>query len=319
MEIKLVEGWVAARASEVGPTGEQLSTSHFPSSTTKGWMQAEVPGTVLATLLKNKQIPDPFYGMENENIPDIADAGREHYTFWFCTSFQTPTGKFSSVHLKFRAINYSAEVYVNGQQSRLPGGMFMRHSVDISSCVKAPGGQNLLAVIVHPPDHPGAVPPEGGQGGNHDIAKDVAAQYVLGWDWMTPIRDRNTGLWDEVSVAFTGPVSIRDPHLVTTFYDQFPRSYLESSAELVNSSAADLQCSISIHVTLDLHDEATGAAGDADGDGDDGFCSVEGFASSQLSIKAGSSTVYTLPPLFFNKPELWWPNGMGKQPLSTLR
>ncbi|KAG6541986.1 hypothetical protein Mapa_016623 [Marchantia paleacea] len=312
MEIKLAQGWVAARVTQVGQTGEELTTSHFPTLTTKGWMEAVVPGTVLATLLKNKQIPDPFYGMENENVPDIADAGRDHYTFWFCTSFQTPTaGKFSSVHLKFQAINYSAEVYVNGQQNSLPGGMFMRHSVDISSSVKAPGGQNFVAVIVHPPDHPGAVPPEGGQGGNHDIAKDVAAQYVLGWDWMTPIRDRNTGLWDEVSVSFTGPVSIQDPHLVTTFYDRFPRSYLESSAELVNSSAADVQCSISMHVTRDLHDEETGGAGDED----EGFCSVEGFSSSQLSIKAGSSTVYTLPQLFFNKPELWWPNGMGKQPL----
>lgn len=44
--------------------------------------------SVLATLVKNKVVPDPFYGLENEAIIDIADAGREYYTFWFFTSFQ---------------------------------------------------------------------------------------------------------------------------------------------------------------------------------------------------------------------------------------
>nr|GMD86923.1 mannosylglycoprotein endo-beta-mannosidase [Ipomoea batatas] len=34
------------------------------------------------------------------------------------------------------------------------------------------------------------IPPEGGQGGDHEIAKDVAAQYVEGWDWMTPISSQ---------------------------------------------------------------------------------------------------------------------------------
>jgi hypothetical protein len=44
--------------------------------------------SVLGTLLKNKLIPDPFYGLNNEAIIDIADSGREYYTFWFFTTFQ---------------------------------------------------------------------------------------------------------------------------------------------------------------------------------------------------------------------------------------
>ena len=44
--------------------------------------------SVLATLVKNKVIPDPFYGRDNEAIKDIADSGREYYTFWFFTTFQ---------------------------------------------------------------------------------------------------------------------------------------------------------------------------------------------------------------------------------------
>lgn len=70
--------------------------------------------------------------------------------------------------LNFRGINYSAEVYLNGHQRVLPKGMFRRHSLDVTDILH-PNGQNLLAVLVHPPDHPGTIPPEGGQGGDHEV------------------------------------------------------------------------------------------------------------------------------------------------------
>lgn len=38
--------------------------------------------------MENKVVPDPFYGLENKEIVDIADSGREHYTFWFFTKFE---------------------------------------------------------------------------------------------------------------------------------------------------------------------------------------------------------------------------------------
>lgn len=46
--------------------------------------------------------------------------------------------------------------------------MFRRHSLDVTDILH-PDGQNLLAILVHPPDHPGRIPPEGGQGGDHEV------------------------------------------------------------------------------------------------------------------------------------------------------
>ncbi|KAM3223012.1 hypothetical protein P3L10_022282 [Capsicum annuum] len=40
--------------------------------------------------------------------------------------------------------------------------MFRRHSIDITDILH-PDDQNLLAVPVYPPDHPGRIPPHGGQ------------------------------------------------------------------------------------------------------------------------------------------------------------
>nr|CAB3465355.1 unnamed protein product [Digitaria exilis] len=198
-------GWLAARSTDVALTGVQLTTTQPPAAADPAapWMSAAVPGTVLGTLLKNELIPDPFYGLNNQAIVDIADAGREYYTFWFFTTFQCAPSGNQHVTLNFRGINYSAEMYLNGHKQVIPKGMFRRHTINITDILH-PDGNNLLAVLVHPPDHPGRIPPQGGQGGDHEIGKDVATQYVEGWDWICPIRDRNTGIWDEVSVSITG-------------------------------------------------------------------------------------------------------------------
>ncbi|ERN12663.1 hypothetical protein AMTR_s00025p00243690 [Amborella trichopoda] len=296
---KLDSGWLAARSTEVDRSGVQLTTTYPPTGASSPWMEATVPGTVLGTLLKNKLVPDPFYGLENEAIIDIADSGREYYTFWFFTTFKCSLSANQHVDLNFRAINYSAEVYLNGHKKVLSKGMFRRHVLDITDILH-PDGQNYLAVLVHPPDNPGRIPPQGGQGGDHGIGQDVAAQYVEGWDWMAPIRDRNAGIWDEVSITVTGPVKISDPHLVSSFFDNLKRVYLHTTTELENKSSWVAECSLKVQVTTEL---------------EGGICLVEHLDTRELTIPPGKRVQYTFPPLFFYKPNLWWPNGMGKQSL----
>uniref|UniRef100_A0A0D9WG48 Beta-mannosidase n=1 Tax=Leersia perrieri TaxID=77586 RepID=A0A0D9WG48_9ORYZ len=260
-------GWLAARSTEVSLTGEKLTTTDPPAADpdpTAPWMHAAVPGTVLGTLLKNKLIPDPFYGLNNESIIDIAKSGREHYTFWFFTTFHCAPAGHQHVSLNFRGINYSAEVYLNGHKEVLPKGMFRRHTLDITD-VLHPDGKNLLAVLVHPPDHPGAIPPQGGQGGDHEIGKDVATQYVEGWDWICPIRGR--------------------------------------ICTLENTSSWLSDCTLKIQVSAEIEGN---------------ICLVEHLQSYEISVPPDSVLEYTIPPLFFYKPNLWWPNGMGTQSLYNV-
>ena len=61
------------------------------------------------------------------------------------------------LHLIFCGINYSAEVYLNGHTKIMPKGMFQRHSLNVTYILH-PDGQNLLAVLLHPPDHPERIP-----------------------------------------------------------------------------------------------------------------------------------------------------------------
>ena len=110
---ELNSGWVAQKVSEVKETGYHLSKTSYPL---QNWLPATVPGTVLTTLLNNKLVSDPFYGMNNERIPDIYFTGNEFYTYWFVKDFKENASVNDQVWLQLRGVNYKAEIYLNGKK-----------------------------------------------------------------------------------------------------------------------------------------------------------------------------------------------------------
>lgn len=210
-QYELAGEWKTASISQVKENGERIS---FPGFELSNWQPAIVPGTVLTTQLANGQIPDPFIGMNNKRIPDIYDTGRDYYTYWFVKEFSETAAAGEQVWLHLRGVNYSSDVYLNVHKlnRQLHKGMFLRQQYNITKLLRK-DGKNRLAVLVFPPDEPGN--PNGGQGGDGTIAKNVGHQYVAGWDWIQPIRDRNTGIWDKVFIERTGTVNLQNPHIVT--------------------------------------------------------------------------------------------------------
>ena len=293
----LHEGWFARKASEIGEDGNRLTGQPFEAT---GWMKAKVPGTVLTTLLENKLYPAPEFGLNNQLIPDIFHVGRAFYTYWFACPFPMEA-LLPGQHawLNFRGINYKAEIYLNGKRVNTVTheGMFLRQSYDITSYLKE-NGTNVLAVLVFPPDHVGN--PNGGQGGDGQIARNCTMQYTPGWDWIQPVRDRNTGIWDEVSIAVTKDVRVQHPYVVTkvsgvripSTSKQEP-AYLETSVELENVS--------------DQIQKGTAVA------------TYKGKELRvQVSLEPGEKKLVSFPKETIRNPKLWWPNGIGQQPLEEI-
>ncbi|TDN38698.1 hypothetical protein [Hymenobacter sp. UV11] len=166
-------GWKGRPIAQVKADGLSLSTPAYPLT---GWAPAVVPGTVLTTQLENHQIPDPFFGMNNERIPDIYKIGRAYYTYWFVKDFrEAPASPDGQVWLHFRGVNYSCDVFLNGRKinRQTHHGMFLRQAYNITPYI-AKDGNNRLAVVVYPPDQVGN--PNGGQGGDGTIARGVGHQ-----------------------------------------------------------------------------------------------------------------------------------------------
>ncbi|MBR9998569.1 MAG: glycosyl hydrolase [Cyclobacteriaceae bacterium] len=296
-ETRLNHGWKCRNILSVNATGEEVSKSGFE---TGDWLPATVPGTVLTTLLNNELIPDPFYGMNNELIPDIYDTGIEHYTYWFINDFEEtyPAGQ-GQVWLHFRGVNYSCDIFLNGEkvnQTRHRG-MFLRQTYNITRLLSREGN-NRLAVIVYPPDPPGN--PNGGQGGDGVIGKNVTHQYVAGWDWIQPVRDRNTGIWDEVIIERTGLIDIKNPHIITLVPGQrnpedeiSEPAVIRVSAELINSSIEDISGTLQYRIGDELN-------------------------TLEVLVPADSNFTVLFPDLEFRDPDLWWPNGYGPPNLYTM-
>lgn len=293
----LHEGWFARKASEIGEDGNRLTGQPFEAT---GWMKAKVPGTVLTTLLENKIYPAPEFGLNNQLIPDIFHVGRAFYTYWFACPF-TMEALLPGQHawLNFRGINYKAEIYLNGKRVNTVTheGMFLRQSYDITSYLKE-NGTNVLAVLVFPPDYVGN--PNGGQGGDGQIARNCTMQYTPGWDWIQPVRDRNTGIWDEVSIAVTKDVRVQHPYVVT----KVPGVRIPSASK---QEPAYLETSVELENVSDQIQKGTAVA------------TYKGKELRvQVSLEPGEKKLVSFPKETIRNPKLWWPNGIGQQPLEEI-
>ena len=296
-QYELNSGWKCQKAAAVTISGGQLSKN---TTALSSWQNATVPGTVLTTQLNNKQIPDPFIGMNNEQIPDIYRVGRDYYTYWFVKDFkETPPQGNNQVYLNLRGVNYSYNVFLNGHQlnAKLHSGMFLRANYNISKWL-AKDGNNRLAIIVYPPDVVGN--PNGGQGGDGTIARGVGIQYTAGWDWIQPVKDRNTGIWDKVTIVKTGAVKISDPHVVT-LVPGVRQPEGEQQPAIVQVSA-QLENPTSLPITGKLQYTIGGES-----------------MAKQVTLKPNSTQEIQLSDLSMKNPKLWWPNGYGPQNLYNLQ
>lgn len=292
---ELNKGWQYARADKVNAGGTALSWVGFSLD---GWKPAIVPGTVLTNMLHDKEVPDPFYGMNNQLIPDIYETGPAYYTYWFVNDFTEMPVAGKEVFLHLRGVNYACDVFVNSIKlnDTTHKGMFLRQRYNITSMLNK-DGKNRLAIKVYPPDPPGN--PNGGQGGDGRIAKGVSHQYVAGWDWIQPIRDRNTGIWDKVFIERTGAVDLRNPHVVTLVPGvrkpngpQQPAT-IKVSAEMENNTGRTIRGALQYTI-----------AGKK--------------VSKAVLLTPYATKEVVLPDLKLDNPKLWWPAGYGNQDLYKL-
>jgi mannosylglycoprotein endo-beta-mannosidase len=296
-EYLLKDNRKAKRATDLTADGTEITGADFKP---EGWLDAVIPGTILTTLLHNKLIPDPFFGLNNNLIPDVYNTGREYYTYWFFNEFEIPEiNDNQQVWLNFRGINYFADIFLNGKRvnTKTHQGMYLREKYLITPYLNK-GKTNKLAVWVAPPDPVGNA--AAGQGGDGTIGRNVTMQCTAGWDWICPIRDRNTGIWDQVSVEITGSVDIRNPFIeIRVPGTRIPRekqdpAYAIPSAELKNASSQILNGILRVE--------------------------FEGYKNSaKVVLNPDEEKVITFPEIKIENPHLWWPNGMGEQPLYHMK
>ena len=225
--------WRIQRDSQVEASGETLSQPGFQDG---DWLVATVPGTVLTSYYNAGAVPDPNYGDNQLMISDTFF----YADFWYRNEFVAPPARPGQrFWLNFDGINWKADVFLNGEKlGRIEGG-FIRGRFDVTSRLR-PGENNALAVRVEKNATPGSMKEKTfdspDKNGGALGADNPTYHASVGWDWIPSIRGRNTGIWNDVYLSRSGPVTIENPFVTTAL-------------PLPDTSRAD----VSVEVTLRNH------------------------------------------------------------------
>ncbi len=304
--------WKMVKADEAKGVAGDISK---PGYQEKSWLPAIVPGTVLNSLVYNKIYPEPYYGLNNKLdkgiIPDLAKTGREFYTYWFRTEFELPQNyKGKIVWLQVDGINYRAEIWVNGHMLGNMSGMFKPDCINITDFANI-GGKNALAIKVYPVDIPGTIKPkqwgaagEFHNGGDGNIGLNTTMLMSVGWDFTfnDGIRDRNTGIWKNISIYSTDKAVLRYPYIRSRLNKPYYNIAEETvSVEVSNPTQRNVTCIVK---------------GEIEEEGITFSKEVELFRGETKEI---SFAPEDFPQLIIKNPRLWWPIFKGKQELYELK
>jgi exo-1,4-beta-D-glucosaminidase len=291
-ELALHDHWMLQTSAKVETKGEVISTTAFVP---KGWHDATVPTTVVAALVQDKTLPDPFFATNLRQFPGVTYPVGGNFSliamqpdspyavsWWYRKQFAAPAdyaGK--TVWLNFRGINYRANVWLNGRQiadSNDIAGAWRTYEFNITKALK-PGAENVLAVQVFAPTE-----------------NDLAITFV---DWNPAPPDKNMGLWREVYLTTSGLVALRYPTVVSKLnLPANDSAQLTVTAQLKNSTDQPVKGKLKGRIENVAFEQE-----------------VE-LAPNQM--KDVTFTPDQFPQLVFANPRLWWPAQMGKPNLYPL-
>lgn len=250
----------------------------------ESWVPAKVPGSVYQAYLDAGKMEDPFYRDNEEKALNLMKQD-----FEFATTFDAEEAlrEADRTVLRFDGIDTLGEIYLNGTHLGDTENMHREWEFDVKELLKAEG--NELRVILRSPVNyiydsyekdPLSVDCSDAMRGCSRLRK---AHCMFGWDWGPRLPD--AGIFREVKLL--GITKARFDNV------------------RISQKHVDGQVDLAFFVGTETVTE-----------------SPEPFSYRvTLTTPEGKSEVYGNSPasIHVEKPELWWPNGYGKQNLYGVK
>lgn len=245
----------------------------------KNWQKAVVPGTVYTDLFRNGNMQDPYWKDNEDNICRLMEKDYEYE----CVFQGQDTERYAEVFLRFEGLDTEADIYLN--DTYLGNAENMHRIWEYSVRELLTSGENILKVIFHSPLKFIAQAYQKYRNiGNEDTYEGFMhlrkAHYMFGWDWGAHLPD--AGIFRPVLLCSVPHGKIDSIYI--TQQHEAGQCTLKFSAACLKE--AEGTYSWKVLVTS------------PDGQKYETVLSPEG--EGQLTIQ---------------NPQLWWPNGLGEQPL----
>lgn len=240
------------------------------------WHSAHVPGSVYADLMADGTMPDPFW---RENELDAFERMKKDYVYQRAFTVTEAQLAHAHVELVCEGLDTLAHVSLNGREIAFADNMHITWVWDVKEQLHA--GENTLEIRFDSPILYCAKKAEEAPGWESSDATPGfrhlrKAHCMFGWDWGPRLPD--AGIWRPI----------------------FLRTW--DTARLEN--ALMLQAHHDGVVDVNIRPE------------------IAGKSAWSAEITAPDGEVLTLPEttaaeqlITIEHPQLWWPNGLGKQPL----
>ncbi|MGD0863326.1 MAG: glycoside hydrolase family 2 protein [Candidatus Limnocylindrales bacterium] len=275
-------------------TSQSLSGAwQFRQAGSDEWLAARVPGGVHTDLMAAGRIADPFFGDEELRVQWVAEADWEYRR-----SFQVDPAVAAEKRLAlvFDGLDTLADIRLNGEPLGSADNMFRTWRWDVTEKLRP--GDNELAVVFHSAVRRGA---ELNAVRALDRPRETlpGAPYLrkapchFGWDWGPKLP--NAGIWQDVRIEAWSVARLEDVRIEQAVDAERARAQIRARLEV---ERADVTRPRAIEARLRVFHpngriETVTAAIPAE------------MASAGLTLEIAG-------------PELWWPNGLGEQPLYRI-
>lgn len=243
------------------------------------WQEAVVPGTVYTDLNRNGKIADPYWKDNAEELLSLMELDYEYETEFECDSELL---KHSRIFLRFEGIDTLAMIGLNGVLVGTAMNMHRTWECPVKDVIKP--GKNKLTVILQSPleyirKKFAESPVRGGEDAMDGFVHIRKAHYMFGWDWGAHLPDQ--GIFRKVFLVADNGTRIKEVRI----HQKHAQEKVDLDVEVI-----------------------------AEGDAAPKYRVL-------LTDPQGNQKRYEESPkkIQIEEPQLWWPNGLGKQPLYTVR
>ncbi|MDD2503485.1 MAG: glycoside hydrolase family 2 protein [Clostridia bacterium] len=252
------------------------------------WTNAIVPGSMYNDLLKAGKLEDPFYRDNEKNAAKLS-----FYDYEYTRNFSAGEELIGCdrAFLCCDGLDTIAKIFINGIKAAETFNMHIGYEFDIKPLLKK-GENNISIIFRSSADYITKKYQEKPIWGASESLKGISylrkAHYMFGWDWGPVLPD--AGIWRDIYIKGCSSLKLKDVLLRQEHNDSEVKLSAVIKIERWNDSKASARITIESSTGELLITRVT----DIDG-------------------KEAHTTFNIV------KPNLWWPNGYGEQPLYRVK